>query len=389
MRPLQSIEPLGKAVAALLPGIAQRADEIEHARRMPADIARSLADAGVFQMVKPKSLGGLELSPGDTVAVLHAIARAEASTGWCAMIGATTAVNAAYLPHEHAAEIYSDRLGITGGVFAPMGRAEDKGDHYEVSGRWQWGSGSANCTWLCGGAMVFKDGELQRFDNGAPYHRMMIFPASEVEFLDTWHVMGMRGTGSGDFTVQGLKVPKARSVSLIADTPVEQGPLYVFPVFGLLAMGVAAVALGNAAGALDEIKALMKAKIPPGSKKSMAEKTTIQAEVARAEAKLNAAEAYFREAIDRGWDAAQRSGELANAERAQLRLAAAHATETAADVAKTAFTLGGGGAVYNASNLQRRFRDAHVATQHIATAPAIFELAGRVLLDLPTDAAML
>lgn len=389
MQALQTIAPLGPQVAALLPNIAGRADEIEAAGRMPADIAADLANAGVFAMVTPKSLGGFELSPPEIIAVLHAIARAEASTGWCAMIGATTAVNAAYLPRDIAQIIYGAKDAITGGVFAPMGRAEDMGDHYRVSGRWQWGSGNANCDWLCAGAMIFKDGELQRMDNGAPYHRMMYFSADQVQRLDTWHVVGMKGTGSSDLQVEDAIVPKARSVSLIADTPHESGALYSYPVFGLLAMGVASVALGNAAGALDEIKALVAAKKSMGGQKSMADRPVIQTEISRAEAKYRAAEAFFREAVEKCWQGAKARGSLTPQERAELRLAASYATETSAEVTKIAFTLGGGNAVYLTSNLQRRFRDAHVATQHIATSAAIYELTGRVLLDLPTDLTML
>lgn len=389
MQPIETIEPLGKAVAERLPAIAKRADEIEAARHLPADIAQDLASIGIFDMVKPKSLGGLEMEPLDIVAILHAIARAEASVGWCAMIGATTAVNAAYMPHDVAQQVYGTPGTITGGVFAPMGRADDMGDHYRVTGRWQWGSGNINCHWLCGGAMIFKDGELQRLESGAPYHRMMLFPADEVERLDTWHVMGMRGTGSGDLAVKDAIVPKARSVSLIVDTPVEQGALYHFPVFGMLSMGVASVALGNAAGALDEIKAMVQSKKNPATGKTMAERQTVQVDIARAEAKLGAAEAYFRENIAACWHAASTVGELSPQRRAQLRLAGAYATESAADVVKTAYTMGGGAAVYATSNLQRRFRDAHVATQHIATAQSVYELAGRVSLDLPTDMGML
>ena len=389
MQPLESIQPLGHAISILLPGIAARADEIEAARRLPPDIAQQMANAGAFNILRPRSLAGLELSPMDMMGVLHAIARAEASAGWCAMIGSTTALNAAYLAHDVAKEIYSDPHSITGGVFAPMGRADDMGDHYVVSGRWQWGSGSANCAWLSGGAMIFKHGELQRFESGAPYHRMMMFPADQVELLDTWHVMGMKGTGSGDFAVQDIKVPKERSVSLIADKPVEQGPLYQFPIFGLLALGVASVALGNAAGAMDEIKALARAKKPQGGQRSLAERGVVQTELMRAEAKLGGAEAYLRESVEKCWEGATTRGELSADERALLRLAATFATETAADVAKTAFTIGGGSAVYMTSNLQRRFRDAHVATQHIATASSVYELVGRVSLGLPTDLAML
>lgn len=381
--------PLGERVAALLPEVAERAAEIEKARRLPADLAQKLAGAGVFNMVKPRAYGGLELPPLDIVAILKAIAAADASTGWCAMIGATTALNAAYLPPETAGEIYGDPMTITGGVFAPMGRAEDRGDHYLVNGRWQWGSGSANCGWLCGGAMIFEEGELKRFANGAPYHRMMLFPAADAELIDTWHVSGLKGTGSGDIAVKDLKVPKARSVSLIADKPAVDGALYVFPVFGLLALGVSSVALGNAAAALEDIKELVRTKKAAGASKPHAERTTVQAAIAQATARLGGADAWLRESVDMCWGAAQAEGALSVALRGQLRNACTHATETSADVAKTAYELAGGAAVFSSHPLQRRFRDAHVATQHIATAWPTYELAGRILLDLPTDTAML
>ncbi len=382
MTVLANIEPL-------LAEITERAPEIEEARRLPADLAQKLAKAGVFNIVKPKSCGGLELPPLDIVDILKTIAAADASTGWCAMIGATTALNAAYLPPDTAQEIYGDPETITGGVFAPMGKAEDRGDHYLVNGRWQWGSGSANCDWLCGGAMIFEDGELKRLGNAAPYHRMMIFPAAEAELIDSWHVAGLKGTGSGDFAVKDLQVPKERSVSLIADRPTTAAPLFVFPVFGLLAMGVSSVALGNAEAALEDLKRLVMTKKSAGASKSHAERTTVQAAIARATAQLGGANAYLREAVGECWDAAQSTGELTPLQRAKLRNACTHATETSAEVARTAYELAGGAAVYASHPLQRRFRDAHVATQHIATAWPTYELAGRIILDLPTDITML
>ena len=382
-------QSLLERIDALLPEIAERAAETEEARRLPADLARKLAATGVFNMVKPLDCGGLELSPQEIVEILKTIAAADASTGWCAMIGATTALNAAYLPRATAREIYSDPEMITGGVFAPMGKAEDNGDHYLVSGRWQWGSGSANCGWLCGGAMIFEDGELKRFGNGAPYHRMMIFPADEAELIDTWHVAGLKGTGSGDIAVQEIKVPKERSVSLISDKPQVDGALFVFPVFGLLSMGVCAVALGNADAALTDVKELVTTKKSAGASKSHAERTTVQAAIARMTADLGAANAYLGEAIDECWLAAQSDGTLSVGQRAKLRNACTHATETSAAVAKVAYDIAGGTAVYERHPLQRRFRDAHVATQHIATAWPTRELAGRIILGLETDTAML
>ena len=386
---ISGIGDVGPAILTLLPEIAARAEETEKARRLPADLAAKLAAAGAFNLSKPASLGGLELAPLDFMKIVATVSEADASTGWCVMIAVTSTLGAAYMAEPAAREIFGADDVVTGGVFAPMGKAEDQGDHYLLSGRWQWGSGSANCSWLGGGAMIFRDGELQTFDNGAPYHRMLFFPARDVSFIDSWHVAGLKGTGSGDFSVDDLKIPKDRSVSFVGDRPRDPGALYKFPLFGLLALGVSSVALGNARAALEEIRNIAIHKKTPGGGRSMAQRATVQAELARATAHLGGAFGYLEHAIAECWTEAQGDGEISAKGRANLRLACAHATEISADICKTAYTLGGGAAVYSDNSLQRRFRDAHVATQHIATAPAVFELAGRILLDQPVDMAML
>ena len=379
--------PLALALP-LLPELAARAAEMEEVRRLPADLAQKLATTGVFRMVTPKRFGGLELSPREIVETTEALAAANASAGWCAMIAATTALNAAYMAPEYAAEIYGDPLTITGGVFAPMGRAVVEGDHYRVSGRWQWGSGSANCSWLCGSCTLWENGEMKRLPTGAPDTRMMVFPASDATLIDTWHVMGLKGTGSGDFEVKDIRVPKGRSVSLVTDKPRETGALYKFPAFGLLALGVTAVALGNARGALDAFRDLATVKKSQGSPKTLSERQTVQAEYARSEAAWRAARAYLYSEIDRVWAIAQGEDEIPIQARADLRLACTHMTRTGAEICRSLYDLGGGAALFETSGLQRRFRDAHAITQHIVTAPATLELTGRILFGLPTDGGM-
>ncbi|MBU3922234.1 MAG: acyl-CoA dehydrogenase family protein, partial [Alphaproteobacteria bacterium] len=283
----------------LLPELAARAAEMEAVRRLPADLAQKMAAAGVFRMITPKRFGGLELTPREIVEMTATLAAANASAGWCAMIGATTALNAAYMEPVFAQEIYADPMTITGGVFAPMGRAIPEGEHYRVSGRWQWGSGSANCTWLCGSCTIWENGEMKRLASGAPDTRMMVFPASDAVLHDTWHVMGLKGTGSGDFEVRDILVPAGRSVSLVSDSPRETGALFKFPAFGLLSLGVCAVALGNTRGALDAFHALATVKKSQGSTKTLSERQTVQAEFARCEAEWRAARAYLYAEIDR------------------------------------------------------------------------------------------
>ncbi|MFQ3594926.1 MAG: acyl-CoA dehydrogenase family protein [Sphingomonadaceae bacterium] len=375
------------AARDLAPQLAARAAEIEEARRLPADLANAMAEARLFRLAIPKSLDGEELRPDRMVEVLEAVAEGDASAGWCLMIGATTALVAAYLPRHHAEEVLGPRDVITGGVFAPMGRAVAEDGHYRVSGRWAWASGSANCRWLVGGSVILEDGAPRRDDQGRPVHRMMLMPRESVALLDTWHAAGLKGTGSGDMAAQDVAVPQDRSVSLIDDRPREAGALYRFPAFGLLAIGIAGVASGNARAALDGVAAaLVEKKGPTG--RSAAERATVQAELAKADGALFAARAGLMAAIAEGWREAEGGG-IRLATRARLRLAATHLTRTAADVTRVAYDLGGGGALYLESPLQRRFRDAHAMTQHIMVQPATFELAGRVFLGQPADTSML
>lgn len=369
-------------IKALAPEIKTRAKEIEAARRLPQDLAAKLAETGAFRMLVPKELGGFETDPMAALDVITAAARADSSTGWCVMIASTTSATSAYLPTDIGREIYGDPLAITGGVFAPMGTAVLEGDEYRVNGHWNWASGSTHCTWLMGGAVILEDGKPRLLENGTPDARMMIFPASAVELPDTWHVTGQSGTGSGEMIARDVMVPRARSVSLMIDTPQYPGPLYVFPIFGLLSLGIASVALGNARGAMDDFLELAKTKFPKG-------RAMVQAGVAEAEAALSAAHAFVRTDVTQAFEIAQKTGAMDIETRGRLRLAATHAVRTSADVTRSLYDLGGGSSVYLSSPLQRRFRDAHVATAHVMTAPATYELTGRVLMDLSTDATFL
>lgn len=383
-----SKHPTLDAARALQPELAKRAQEMEDVRRLPADLAQKMAEAGLFRMITPSVYGGLECTPREIVDAVEIVAEANASAGWCAMIAATTAMNAAYMAPEYAQEVYSDPLTITGGVFAPMGKAVVDGDDFIVSGRWQWGSGSANCTWLCGGAMVIEDGEMRMLPSGRPDARMMIFPADQVELIDTWQVMGLKGTGSGDIAVTNVRVPKGRSVSLVVDKPQVDGALFKFPAFGLLSLGVAATALGNARGTLDAFADLAGAKKNQGSSKTLSERVNIQAEMAKMTAAFRAARAYLHDEIDLTWEVAQSSDDIPVERRAALRMACTHMVRTGADISRNCYDLGGGAALFQSSDLQRRFRDAHAMTQHIVTAPGTWELTGRLLFGLPTDASM-
>ncbi|HRD47301.1 MAG TPA: acyl-CoA dehydrogenase family protein [Caulobacter sp.] len=377
------------AATSLALEVARRANEIEAGRRLPADLARKMAEAGLFRMLLPAELDGHETLPTDVAQAIEIVAQNDASAGWCLMIGATTASMANRLDAETAREVFGHKDVISAGVFAPMGKAVDAGEHWRVTGRWQWGSGSQNANWIAGGAMLLGvNGPLLDAD-GQPLHRMMIFRADEVELIDTWRTSGLCGTGSLDFAVKDVLVPKERSVALHSDRTRLDTPLARFPVFGMLALGVTAVALGNARGALILAGQMALEKKQQGSQRALAERNVVQNDYARAAASLSAARAFYYECIGAIWQQLQSGQDATLDQRNRLRLACAHATHVAADVCKVAYDMLGGGAVYLSNDLQRRFRDAHVITHHAMVAPSIFELTGRVLLQQPTRDALI
>lgn len=364
-------------------------EEIEAARRLPERFVRSFDEAGFFRLCLPRRFGGPELALGDLVRVLETLATGDASAAWCAMIASTTSALGAWLEPEAARAIFAAPGAVSGGVFAPSGRAHRVDGGFRVSGRWSFGSGCQHCTTLLGGAMVMGEGGPERTATGRPDIRLFFFPAAEVEILDTWNVSGLLGTGSHDIAVHDALVPAAHAVSLFVEAPRETGVPYRFPVFGLLAIGVASVALGIARRALDELAALAVKKTPALAQKRLADRATAQVAVAEAEGALGGARDHLLTTIDAVSARVARGDAIELGDRARVRIAAAHAVRGAARAVDATYELGGGSSIYRSNALQRCFRDVHVVTQHASVAQGSLELAGRALLGADADFSIL
>jgi len=388
-QPLSPAADPGEAARGLAPRARELAPQGERDRRLPVELVDAISAAGLFRMLVPGELGGGEATPAEMVEAVEALAHGDGAAGWCLAVAATSGMLAAYLGPEPAREVFGDPGGIAGGVFAPKGRAVSGENGFRARGRWPFASGCEHCDWLMGGCLVERDGEMLTLESGAPDVRLLLFPAAEVEIIDTWSVAGLRATGSHDIAVSEQLVPLERSVSLISDAPRAQGPLYRFPVFGLLALSIAAVGLGIARAAIEELVAQAGARKPTGSKRTLAERPEAQARVARAQATLSAARALVDEKVGAAWEAAGASGEVSLQSRADLRLASTYAINASREVTDAMYELGGGAAIYETNPLQRHLRDVHVAIQHMLVAPATWELAGRLLLGQPLDSAQL
>ena len=390
MRQKQAAEPedIRDTARVFTAELRERAEEIEDARRLPKDLSDRFAGAGLYRMCVPNIYGGLELPPAETMEAIEILARADGASAWCVFIGATSGSVLAMLPESSAREVFASKETLLSGVFAPRGKAVAIDDGFRVDGQWQWGSGTQNADWILAGCQISRDGNPELLLNGTPRSRMMLLPAEQIEFLDTWYVSGLAGTGSTDFAIRDVFVPESHAVGMGVDGPLAR-PLYAFPQFGLLGMGIAAVALGLARAAISELTEIAGGKTPSGSARPLAARPATQAEVSRAEATLRSARAFYYEAIETAWHAARTTGHIDTEHRRDIRLATTFATHACAETVDRMYNLGGGTSVYRRSPLQRIFRDVHVATQHMMVSPATLELTGRLLLGVETDVSML
>jgi alkylation response protein AidB-like acyl-CoA dehydrogenase len=361
------------------------APETEIQRRLSDDLVLRLRASGLMLAGAPREVGGLELAPGVALRCAEEIARGDASAGWCVSIAATSSLLAAYLPPENRAELFDDPQRIAAGVWAPRGKARPVDGGVVVSGRWAYCSGIADAAVFFAGCIIDHG---QDPAGAKPMPSVIAIPRDELQIVDTWHTLGLRGTGSHDTVADELLIPSGRVFSLF-DGPVLDRPLYRFPILGYFALSIGAAALGNARGAIDEFAALAAHKVGQGSTRTLAQRSATHAAVAAAESSLRAARAMYYEAIEAAWEAAQEEEPVPVAHRNDLRLAATHAVRTSADVVRSMYDLGGGTAIYDDSPLQRRFRDAHTATAHFQVNAASRELPGRVLLGQEADTTLL
>ena len=355
--------------------------EIDSGRRLPDELVELLRDSGLLRAGAPAEVGGLELPPQVGLRAAEELARGDASTGWCVAIGITSTLLVAYLPPSSRDQLFGDGRGLAAGVWAPRGKGRSVDGGVVVSGRWAFCSGICHADVMFAGCMI----------DEASVPSVVALPTKDLQLLDNWHTLGLRGTGSHDSVADEVFVPADRVVSIF-DGPVVDRPLYRFPPFGFFALSVAAPALGNARAAIDDLVELAGGKKGLGSTRTLAERSATQAAVAAAESALGAARALYYQAIDDAWRASQTSDnhvpvsvELRN----RLRLAATHAARTSADVVRTMYDLAGGTAIYDTSPLQRRFRDAFTATAHFQVNEASRELPGRILLGQRADATTL
>ena len=390
-RALADISPIERA-RRLRPTIEAAAPAIERNRVLPPELLAALFDAGLFKMLLPRSCGGEEGDPVTFVAAIEEIAKADASTAWCIAQASGCSIAAAYIEPAVAKEIFAARDAVVAwGPVGPTVRATAVDGGYRVTGTWSYASGSRHAQWLGGHSpLVNADGKPCLGADGRPTERTVLFRKSEAVVKDVWQVVGLKGTGSDSYTVTDLFVPARYTFTResAADRR-ETGPLYRFTTYQIYGAAFAAVALGIARATLDAFIQIATTKVPMLGSKPLRDNPVVQSKVAVAEAQWQSSRAYLMQALRDMWDAASGGESATLQQRAQLRLAAVHASHQAKEVVEVAYHFAGGTAIFENQAFERRLRDIHAVTQQVQSQFVNFEVAGQVLLGLPVTSKLI
>jgi alkylation response protein AidB-like acyl-CoA dehydrogenase len=365
------------------PLITGDADRIEEERALTDDVLSALYKAGLFRLLLPRSCGGGELEPAVYLEAIEEIAKADASTAWCLGQACGGSIAAAYLAPEAVRDIFGDaRAVVASGPNFGKAVAVDGG--YRISGTWPFASGSKHATWMACHCLVQEsDGSPRLNDDGQPLERTMFLPRSSTTFTDIWHVMGLKGTGSDQYTVSDVFVPAAYSFTRErAAERRETGPLYRIPIYQTLGVSFAGVALGIARASLDAFVALAREKSPRNSPQILRDNAAIQMLVGVSETRLQAARAFLMQILHEMWDVAVRGGAFSPDQRASLRMAITNASHQGREVVDAVYHAAGATAVFANRPFERRFRDMNTVSQQVQAHASNFELIGQHLLGL-------
>ena len=282
------------------------------------------------------------------------------------------------------------RARLWPGGNTPHAKAIKTPGGYRVSGEWDFGSGCHHATWLGGHCPVLDEAGNQILDeDGRPAERTVLFPKNATRIADVWHVIGLRGTGSDRYALNGVFVPEKYAITTLTRWPDasrrEMAAPYCFGGSSLYAAGFGAVALGNARGMFDLFLELARGKTARGMTNPLAESPLTQVAVAEADTVLAAARTYLVQALREIETAASEDGGLTIDQRMRIRAAGTFAIRQATGVVDRLYEMAGTTAIFEGSAFERRFRDAHTISQHLQGRISHFETVGKHLLSVPYE----
>ncbi|CAE6739567.1 Flavin-dependent monooxygenase, oxygenase subunit HsaA [Paraburkholderia aspalathi] len=368
------------SLADVIVEIAARREEFDRLSHVPRDVIAKLKRAGVYRAATPKRFGGDALAPTAFLDMIERIAVADGSAAWVASFGSANVYLAA-LPLATQAQIYADGPDqvFAGGLF-PVQAAQPAEGGWRVNGTWKFASGCKGADWL--GVGIGAAGPSAGAAGAPGKPRTAVFRPHQVEIVENWDVVGMQGTGSHDLRVTDQFVTDDWTFVRGGEPCVDE-PLYRYPTIAYAAQVLAVVNLGLARAALDVANQMAGGRKTTTGAPQLADRAYYRIELAKAEAQLRSARAFFYDTTDDVWQSILAGNPVTPEQTSLLRLAATQIAREGADVVQRAYRLGGTMAIYRSHPLQRLVRDAMVVTQHAFLGEGNFDGAGAVFVGVP------
>ncbi|ORA43791.1 acyl-CoA dehydrogenase [Mycolicibacterium chubuense] len=365
------------------------AAESEALRTLAPGIVDAMWSTGLMSSFNPAPAGGAEPSFAEMIDTWIEMAWQDGSFGWIGIANMPSSFAAAtYLPDDGFDEVFTahDNHVTMGGQFFPNGQGVAVEGGYRLTGSWSFGSGTGHAEYVAAGFLPMVDGEMQWVSEGVPDMQVAIVPRADVEFLDGWHVQGLRGTGSYDYAIHDVFVPHRRTFALFTREPRRgSSPATRMGMMPVTAAGHAAWALGVAKSMLDDVAELAATKFRMSDMAALASRPTFQKGLAHHVAAWRAARLLVLDAFGSAEAAVAAGDDLTPTMRADMRVAAVFATDTARTCAEWAHLAAGTTSIREGSRLERAFRDIYTGTQHAFISEKVAIDAAQVWLGIVDD----
>lgn len=347
----------------------KHARESEELGKLAAPVVEALHSEGLLGMWTPRALrGGLELDPVTSLEVIENVSYGDPSAGWVLMAASLAiGTGAAYLKDEAVKELFAGpRLPVIAGQGTRPGIAKPTKGGFNLSGSWSFASGIKH------GTHIHTLGLIE----GTNEARIFVFPVGKAKLIDNWDVLGLRATGSIDYTTDNVFVPEAYTHPATTEEPLRGGNLYRIGIIGFAGLCHSGWACGIGRRVLDELIAAVAEKA--GRPGTVADSASFQEGLANVEAVVRSARAFVYETWNDAWATLSRGEKLSVRQNTLIRLALAHSTWSAHEATAFAYKAAGTAAL-RAGTIQHLFRDMHAGTQHITSSPPVYAAMGREL----------
>ncbi len=376
-----------QTVRDLTPLIQKHSAGAEAARKMAPEVMEALVDAGILRMWIPQAFGGSEMDPNAAMDIMEAFAGVDPAAGWIVSNCVFISIVGQFLEAPVIEQILGNPKAVTCGTFVPPGAARAVADGYSITGNWSFGSACHYATSLVMLTLLTNDDGSLVMRDGGPVSVVAFASAKDATIHDTWHVLGLRGTGSNNFSFDAHQIPANQTYILGAwepRLPAFSGPLYRMGVW-VDTLRIARVGVGIAQGALDDFIELALAKTPAYTTTLTADRSTVQERVAKAQALIEAGRNTLRAETAKSWEAVQTGPRISGKSGISLGLAATFALDAAVQAVDLLYESAGTTAFRDSSPLQKRFRDLQTLRQNAITSWSRYESFGKMILGRESD----